>query len=112
MEMDEELLLSAEENPDNAAFHLLLYPTNKYPPSGLWTISPCVGFKLSDNLPLLVSMPYFNLADDDVKDAIIIEDPFYSDMVPYFNVDPVRLLPSSNTSSLISSTILKNQIAF
>ncbi|KAH9281923.1 Lysosome membrane protein 2 [Echinococcus granulosus] len=87
LEMDRKVFLSADEEPDNAAFHPKVYPTKKYPPTGLLSISPCVDFGISGDEPLFISLPFFNQAADAVKDAVVFEGPTEPNLMSHLHID-------------------------
>ncbi|EUB61850.1 Platelet glycoprotein 4 [Echinococcus granulosus] len=89
LEMDRKVFLSADEEPDNAAFHPKVYPTKKYPPTGLLSISPCVDFGISGDEPLFISLPFFNQAADAVKDAVVFEGPTEPNLMSHLHIDSV-----------------------
>ncbi|VDK36987.1 unnamed protein product [Taenia asiatica] len=88
LEMERKVFHSADEEPDNAAFHLKVYPIDKYPPNGLLSISPCVDFGIAGDEPLFISLPFFNQATDEVKNAVIFEDPTEPNLIPRARIDP------------------------
>ncbi|VDM30275.1 unnamed protein product [Hydatigera taeniaeformis] len=88
LEIDSKVFLSADEDPDNAAFHAHVYPTNKYPPTGLLSISPCVDFGIEGDEPLFISLPFFNQAADEVKDSVAFDGLIEPHLTSQVHVDP------------------------
>ncbi|EUB55254.1 Platelet glycoprotein [Echinococcus granulosus] len=90
LEMEEKVFVSADEEPDNVAFHPKVYPTNQYPPTGLLSLSPCVDFGIAGDEPLFISLPYFNQAAVEVKEAVDFEGPTEPNLTSHLHIDPVR----------------------
>ncbi|KAL5960621.1 Lysosome membrane protein 2 [Taenia solium] len=88
LEMERKVFHSADEEPENAAFHLKVYPTDKYPPTGLLSMSPCVDFGIAGDEPLFISLPFFNQAAAEVKDAVIFDGPTEPNLIPSARIDP------------------------
>uniref|UniRef100_A0A5K3FV67 Secreted protein n=1 Tax=Mesocestoides corti TaxID=53468 RepID=A0A5K3FV67_MESCO len=88
LELDDAAFESADGRPENAGFHNQSYPGDRYPPSGLWSLGPCILPSVSGNKPLYVSLPYFNKAADEVRDAIIFEDGIEPGAISQLKVDP------------------------
>lgn len=93
---------SAEEEPDNIAFHPKVYPINKYPPAGLLSIGPCVDFGIEGDEPLFISLPFFNQAADELKTAVVFEGLTEPNLTTRAHIDPVRpaTIPSYTQSLL------------
>lgn len=90
LELDQRQFLSAYKEPDNKAFHVMMEPEKKYPPSGLWTMSPCLETEAKGDEPLYMSLPFFYLGDDYLKNSVIFEGDIEDSLIPSFSVEPVR----------------------
>ncbi|CUT99480.1 CD36 class B scavenger receptor [Echinococcus multilocularis] len=88
LEMEEKIFVSADEEPENVAFHPKVYPTNQYPPTGLLSLSPCVDFGIAGDEPLFISLPYFNQATVEVKEAVDFEGPTEPNLTSHLHIDP------------------------
>ncbi|KAL5106083.1 Platelet glycoprotein 4 [Taenia crassiceps] len=88
LEMDTNVFRSADEEPDNVAFHPKVYPIDKYPPTGLLSLSPCIDFGIAGDEPLFVSLPFFNQAADELQDAVIFEGPTEPNLTIHAHIEP------------------------
>ncbi|VDO11540.1 unnamed protein product [Rodentolepis nana] len=118
MTLDKEQLQSVEENPDNWAFHDKDTFTGNFAPSGFVPLKRCLK---GPDVPIFISMPYFNLVDNETKSAVIFESPPESNWEPYFLLDPLISVKKEDAQKLywlayevpvIFRTCLRLTIAF
>lgn len=107
MELEERTFYSSEKEPDNAAFHVNVYPTDKHPPSGLWSMSPCLQFGVEGSAPLFVSQPFFGEAADEVKDGVIFEGDIEPNLKIHLHIDPVS--HSDISINLLVGCVFRNR---
>ncbi|KAM7536562.1 hypothetical protein Aperf_G00000084844 [Anoplocephala perfoliata] len=88
LELDKRQFLSVYEEPANKAFHVMNEMEEKYPPSGLWSMSPCMEIGAKGNEPIYMSLPFFYLGDDRLKNSVTFEGDIKEGLIPSFSVEP------------------------